>query len=191
MLDNGVTLFITTINNINITSVHKIHQKCPGEFTQRCPREFNYFVLANSSFMSTRSLPPIWDTVKKCFGAVQWVYLQCTHPLLFLDKKNCHVWLLFLSWLTLSKSKVLQILKDWKKDCCHPIEKKKFLKVISHIHILSVKTHLQNCLEFWHLDSKWGKNKKCIKTITFLWLFNIWLKNRLHFRKTELCANPL
>ena len=54
------------------------------------------------------------------------------------------------------KVKSLANFKRLEKGLLSSNRKKKFLKV----DISSGKIHLQNCLEFWHLDSKWKKNQR-------------------------------
>ena len=161
----------------------RIHPKMSTWIQLFCPCKFIIYVHKKSATHLGHSEKVFWGSAVGIFAVYTSTFV------LRQEKLSC---LTPLSVLTdVVKVKSLANFKRLEKGLLSSNRKKKFLKVISHIHILSVKTHLQNCLEFWHLDSKWGKNKKCIKTITFLWLFNIWLKNRLHFRKTELCANPL
>ena len=160
----------------------RIHPKMSTWIQLFCPCKFIIYVHKKSATHLGHSEKVFWGSAVGIFAVYTSTFV------LRQEKLSC---LTPLSVLTdVVKVKSLANFKRLEKGLLSSNRKKKFLKVIFHIHISSIKTHFRICLEFWHLDSKWGKNKKCIKTITFLWLFNIWLKNRLHFRKTELCANP-
>ena len=131
----------------------RIHPKMSTWIQLFCPCKFIIYVRKKSATHLGHSEKVFWGSAVGIFAVYTSTFV------LRQEKLSC---LTPLSVLTdVVKVKSLANFKRLEKGFLSSNRKKKFLKVISLIHILSVKTHLQNCLEFWHLDSKWKKSLSC------------------------------